>query len=231
MINVAIDGPGGAGKSTVAKEVARRKGLKYLDTGALYRAVGYVLTRSGVDVTYEKDVETALQGLEIRLFYDERGQRVSVNGEDVTPYLRTAEAGQGASKVAVHGCVREKLLGIQRQAAKEFSVIMDGRDIGTVVLPGADLKVYITATREERARRRMKEFENAGIPHGDLEQIIREIAERDNRDMNRKVAPLRKAEGAVYIDSTKMKFEDVVELVCLLIDATGLPVENALTWA
>lgn len=214
-MNIAIDGPGGAGKSTVAKEVASRLHMQYLDTGALYRTVGYVLDRNGVDLRVEQEVEKHLPDLNVALVYDEANvQHVLVNGEDLTSYIRTPEAGKCASKVAVHACVREKLLGIQRDAARRYDVIMDGRDIGTVVLPDADLKFFITATTEERARRRLKELVAAGAPHGTLEQTISEIAERDNRDMNRKVAPLRQAEDAIYLDTTDMTREEVVDFVC-----------------
>ena len=218
MLNVAIDGPSGAGKSTAAKAAALKKGLHYVDTGALYRAVGYVLAGQNVDLDDESQVATQVPKLSIRLYYEEDGQHVSVNGEDVTPYLRTAQAGNGASKVAVHGCVREKLLEIQRQAGREYAVIMDGRDIGTNVLPQADLKIYITATAEERGRRRYGELEQNGTLDKTLEEIIEEINQRDERDMNREIAPLRQAEDAVLLDTTHMTLDEVVEAVCHLID-------------
>ena len=218
MLNVALDGPSGAGKSTAAKAAAIKKGLNYVDTGALYRAVGYVLAGSGVDLEDETQVAQQVPQLKVRLYYEEDGQHVSVNGEDVTPYLRTAQAGMGASKVAVHGCVRELLLEIQRQAGREYDVIMDGRDIGTNVLPSADLKIYITASAEERGRRRYGELEKNGTLDKTLEEIIAEINERDYRDMNREIAPLKQAEDAVLLDTTEMNLEEVVEAVCRLID-------------
>lgn len=219
MLNVAIDGPGGAGKSSVAKAVSKAKGLKYLDTGALYRAIGLALSRKGVDLTDEKAVEGPLKDLEVKLDYDEEGkQLVYVNGEELSPYIRTAEAGQGASKVAVHRCVRDKLLDIQQSTGKVFDVIMDGRDIGTVVLPNADLKLFITASSEERARRRYEELDKAGSPHGTMEEMIREIEERDYRDSHREIAPLKQADDALLLDTTNMGLEEVVALVGRLVD-------------
>lgn len=217
MINVAIDGPGGAGKSTVAKSAARRMGLQYLDTGALYRGVAVVLLRKGIDLDDQAQVEEGIRGLKIHLDYDQRGQRVIVNGEDITDSIRSMEAGQGASKVSVHGAVRELLLDIQQAAAKEFPVIMDGRDIGTVILPDADVKIYMTASVEERAHRRLLQLEESGVDHGDLEEIMRQIEERDYRDTHREIAPLRQAEDAVLIDSTHMGLSEVVDKVCELI--------------
>lgn len=217
MLNVAIDGPSGAGKSTVAKAAAQKMGLHYVDTGALYRAVGYVLAQKGMDLENAEQVEQQLPLLEVRLYYEEDGQHVAVNGCDVTPFLRTAEAGDGGSKVAVHRAVREKLLGIQRQAAQEYDVIMDGRDIGTHVLPQANLKIFITASAEERGRRRYCELQENGTLSVGLEQIIQEIAERDERDTKREIAPLRQAEDALLLDTTHMPLQEVVDTVCRLI--------------
>lgn len=217
MLNIAIDGPSGAGKSTAAKAAAQQMGIHYVDTGALYRAVGYVLTQAGIDVAQEAQVAEKIADLDVRLYYEEDGQHVSVNGADVTPYLRTAEAGEGASKVAVHGCVRNKLLEIQRRAGREYDVIMDGRDIGTYVLPEADLKLYITASAEARGLRRYKELEKNGSLNTSLAQIIEDINERDYRDSHREIAPLRQAEDAVLLDTTDMPLEAVIEEVCRLI--------------
>ena len=217
MLNVAIDGPSGAGKSTAAKAVAKKLGLYYVDTGALYRAVGYVLKRAGVNVEEEVAVAEKLDDLTVKLFYEADGQHVSVNGEDVTAFLRTAEAGDGASKVAVHGCVRQKILEIERQAAREYDVIMDGRDIGSVVLPDASVKVFLTATAEERGRRRYEEFKKNGTLNGSLEEIIQDIKERDYRDSHRAIAPTKQAEDAVLLDTTNMSEEEVVEAICHLI--------------
>ena len=217
MLNVAIDGPGGAGKSSVARQAAEREGLQYVDSGALYRAIGYVLVRKGIDVEDQNTVEEGISAMRLSLFYREDGQHVTVNDEDVTAFLRTPEAGAGASKVAVHGKVRDLVNSVIRETAKIYDVIMDGRDIGTVVLPDANLKLYITATSEERARRRLLEFEAARKPHGDLETVKKEIEERDYRDSHREIAPLKQAEDAVLIDTTTMSLEEVVEEVCGLI--------------
>ena len=162
-------------------------------------------------------VEQGIRSMHLSLFYQEDGQHVTVDGEDVTAFLRTAEAGQGASKVAVHGKVRDLVNSVIRETAKIYDVIMDGRDIGTVVLPDANLKLFITASSEERAKRRLLEFEAAGKPHGDLETVKKEIEERDYRDSHREIAPLKQAEDAVLIDTTMMNLEEVVEKVCGLI--------------
>ena len=217
MLNVALDGPSGAGKSSAAKAAALKMGLRYVDTGALYRAVGYALAATGVDLEDEAQVAQKISELNVRLYYEEDGQHVSVNGEDMTPYLRTAQAGMVASRVAVYGCVRELLLEIQQQAGREYDVIMDGRDIGTNVLPNADLKIYITASAEERGRRRYGELERNGALDKPLEEIIAEINRRDYRDMNREIAPLKQAEDAVLLDTTHMTLEEVVEAICKLI--------------
>ncbi|MCF0135886.1 MAG: (d)CMP kinase [Lachnospiraceae bacterium] len=220
MLNIAIDGPGGSGKSSVAKALAARMDLKYLDTGALYRALGLALKQRGVDPEDEQAVAGALPSVELSLEYAEDGrQLVFVNGEDLTPYLRTQDAADGASKVAVHGCVRNKLLGIQRETGKRFNVVMDGRDIGTVVLPGADLKIFLTASVEVRAKRRIGELEKAGHPHGSMEEIMEEIAQRDYRDSHREIAPLKQAEDAVLVDTSSMSLEEVIETVCSMVSS------------
>ena len=218
MLNVTIDGPGGAGKSSVAKLVASRKGLHYVDSGALYRAVGYELDRRGIDVEDRAAVEEGILSLELAIFYDEDGQHVTVSGEDVSSLIRTIEVGALASKVSVHGKVRDLVNAIIRKTAEAYAVIMDGRDIGTVVLPDAPLKIYITASSEERARRRLLELEATGKPHGTLEDVQREIEERDYRDMHREIAPLKQAENAILLDTTHLSLEEVVEKVCGMID-------------
>jgi len=218
MFCVAIDGPGGAGKSTVAKAAASREGMQYVDTGAMFRAVAYALIRQGIDPADEAAIEPVIGDMNVRVDYIDHRQIVSVEGEDVTPYIRTPEVGQGASKVGVHGCVRTKLLAIQRQVAEDYSVIMDGRDIGTVVLPNADLKLFITASPEERARRRFREMAAAGNTEADLKTIEAEIRERDYRDSHRAIAPLKQAEDAYLLDTTEMTLEEVVDKVCAMIE-------------
>ena len=217
MLNVAIDGPGGAGKSTVAKISAERMGLHYVDSGALYRAIGYVLDRQGIDVEKEEAVKEGLSSLQLSLSYQEDGQHVSVGSEDVSGKISTAEVGTLASKVSVHGPVRDFVNRIIRRTAETYEVIMDGRDIGTVVLPDAPVKIYIAASSLERARRRLKELAEAGKPHGTLEEVQKDIEERDYRDMHRAIAPLKQAEDAVLLDTTELSLEEVVAEVCRLI--------------
>lgn len=218
MFNVAIDGPGGAGKSTVAKAAASLMGLSYVDSGAVYRSFGYVLSREGIDLDAQETVVDKLKDLHAEIYYQDNIQHVCVNGEDVTSFIRTQEAGNGASKIAVLGPVRDKVNELIRKTADTYEVIMDGRDIGTVVLPGAALKLFITASSEVRAMRRLTELEKAGKPHGDFETIKREIEERDYRDSHREIAPLKQAEDAVLLDTTDQKLYEVVYHVCTLID-------------
>ena len=214
MINIAIDGPGGAGKSTVAREAAERMGLHYVDTGAMYRGLGYYLLSRGVDISREDEVEKAVASLDVQVTYTDEGQQVWVEGENMTPYIRTPEAGDASSRTAVYGCVRERLLQLQRDLAACYDVIMDGRDIGTNILPQADLKVYLTADPRERGRRRYREFLEKGRTDVDLEQIIEDIRRRDERDMNRAIAPLCQAEDARLLDTTHMTREEVVDQLC-----------------
>ncbi|MBQ4186974.1 MAG: (d)CMP kinase [Firmicutes bacterium] len=218
MFCVAIDGPGGAGKSTVAKAAASRMDMQYVDTGAMFRAVAYALIQRGIDPEDEAAIKPVIGDLNVRVDYIDHKQIVSVEDVDVTPYIRTPEVGQGASKVGVHGCVREKLLAIQRQVAEDYSVIMDGRDIGTVVLPMADLKLFITASTEERAKRRYKELVAAGNTEADLATIEAEIRERDYRDSHRAIAPLKQADDAYLLDTTEMTLDEVIDKVCAMIE-------------
>lgn len=218
MFCVAIDGPGGAGKSTVAKAAASRMDMQYVDTGAMFRAVAYALIQRGIDPEDEAAIKPVIGDLNVRVDYIDHKQIVSVEDVDVTPYIRTPEVGQGASKVGVHGCVREKLLAIQRQVAEDYSVIMDGRDIGTVVLPMADLKLFITASTEERAKRRYKELVAAGNTEADLATIEAEIRERDYRDSHRAIAPLKQADDAYLLDTTEMTLDEVIDKVCSMIE-------------
>lgn len=213
MFNVAIDGPGGAGKSTAAKLVAKETGFHYVDTGAMYRSLGIWLCRAGVDVDDIETVAKLLPTLSVDVFYDEVSQHVTVNGEDMTPYIRTQEAGDAASRVSVHPEVRAFLLDLQKGLGKRYNVIMDGRDIGTCILPNADLKVFITAAPEERGRRRYAELLEKGDTSKSLEQIIEEIKERDYRDTHREAAPLRQAEDARFLDTTNMTLDEVKDTI------------------
>lgn len=216
MINIAIDGPGGAGKSSAAKAAAKRLGFHYVDTGAIYRSLGCYLMRAGVPVEDEQSVAQAIISAKVDVFYDEHGQQIWVNGEDMAPYIRTPEAGDAASKISAYAAVRDKLLGLQKDLGMRYNVIMDGRDIGTVVLPDADLKIFITADPRERGRRRYRELVERGQENIELEQVIADICRRDERDMNRSIAPLRQAEDAILLDTTHMGLDEVIDRVCAL---------------
>lgn len=209
---VAIDGPAGSGKSTVAKEIAKRGNLLYIDTGAMYRAVGLYCSDRGINTSIEKDVIAVLDNIKMNILLEQGNQKILLNGEDVTERLRSQEAGKGASDVAVILAVREKLTAIQRGLAEGNSVIMDGRDIGTHVLPNAEIKIYLNANAEERAKRRCHELELLG-EKTDFKTVKSQIEERDTADKNRKYNPLRKAEDAIEIDTSSMEIREVVETI------------------
>ena len=206
---IAVDGPAGAGKSTVSKIAAAKLGYTYIDTGAMYRAVGLKVLQSG------KSVEDVTRDIDIKL---DEAARVFLDGEEVTKKIRTPEVSRAASDVAKFGVVRKKLTELQREMAAQGSVIMDGRDIGTQVLPNADLKIFLTATVEERARRRLQELTDKGLT-ADFAQIVREISLRDKQDSEREIAPLAKAEDAVLLDSTNLTIEQVVAEILRLAGA------------
>ena len=206
--SIAIDGPSGAGKSTMAKRLASRLGFLYVDTGAIYRTVGLCAFRNGVAPEDGPAVEALLPGLKIDMAYGEDGlQHMLLNGEDVTSEIRRHEISHYASAVSAIPAVRAFLLEMQRRFARENSVIMDGRDIGTVVLPNADLKIYLTAAAEDRALRRHRELIERGQQE-DFEKVLKDILERDHRDMNRETAPLKQAEDAVLVDTTGIGLEE-----------------------
>lgn len=211
--NVAIDGPAGAGKSTIAKLVAKEKGYIYVDTGAMYRALAIHFLKEGIAPENTEDVIEACSDAAVSIRYEDGAQQVYLNGENVTGMLRTEEVGNMASKTSAVPEVREKLLELQRTLAKENDVIMDGRDIGTNILPDADVKIYLTASVETRARRRYDELKEKG-EDCDLDQIAQDIKERDERDMNRETAPLKKAEDAILVDSSYMTIPEVVSEIC-----------------
>ena len=211
--NVAIDGPAGAGKSTIAKLVAKEKGYIYVDTGAMYRALAIHFLKKGIAPENTEDVIEACSDADVSIRYEDGAQQVYLNGENVTGMLRTEEVGNMASKTSAVPEVREKLLELQRTLAKENDVIMDGRDIGTNILPDADVKIYLTASVETRARRRYDELKEKG-EYCDLDQIAQDIKERDERDMNRETAPLKKAEDAILVDSSYMTIPEVVSEIC-----------------
>ena len=206
--SIAIDGPGGAGKSTIARRAAAELGFVYVDTGAIYRAVACAALSRGIDPSDEDAVSALLPSLQLELRWTEDGvQHVWLNGADISSELRTPAVSTAASRVSALPVVRQFLLEQQRVVACTHDVIMDGRDIGTVVLPDADLKIYLTASAEERARRRCLELSERGTPKA-YEEVLREINERDYQDMHRDIAPLREAADAVHFDTSKLSFEE-----------------------
>lgn len=208
--NVAIDGPAGAGKSTIAKLVAEEKGFIYVDTGAMYRGLAIHFLDQGIGADETERVIEACKDADVKIRYEDGVQQVFLNGTNITGRLRDEAVGQMTSKCSVIPEVRAKLLDLQRDLARTQDVIMDGRDIGTCVLPDADVKVYLTASVETRAKRRYDELTAKGEAC-DLDEIARDIKERDERDMNRETAPLRQAEDAVLVDSSDMTIEEVVK--------------------
>lgn len=213
--NVAIDGPAGAGKSTIAKRVAKEKNYIYVDTGAMYRAMALYLLRQKIAPSDTEAIKKACTKADISIEYQNQEQVVLLNGENVNSLLRTEEVGNMASYSSAVPEVREKLVELQRKLAKTANVVMDGRDIGTVVLPDADLKIYLTASSHTRAKRRYLELTEKGET-ADLEQIEQDIIERDDRDMHREHSPLRQAEDAVFLDSSELTIEEVVERILSL---------------
>ena len=217
MINpriITIDGPAGAGKSTLAKEIAKRFGYVHLDSGALYRAIGYGCKLAGVDLKNREAVLEVAENLRIKLLPD---GRVLLNGKDVTGKIRTPEGGFLASQVAQFPEVREIVVKLLRKIAEGKKIVIDGRDAGTYIFPNADLKIYLTASPEERARRRYEELKKKGF-NVSYEEVLKEVIERDRQDENRPFAPLRIPEGAVVIDTTGKTFEEVLKEVGRLID-------------
>lgn len=212
FFNLAIDGPAGAGKSTIAKEVAKRLNFIYVDTGAMYRAVALYYLNKNVDLTNEEEVNKDIDNINVEFKIEDDGIKLLLNNEDVTNKIRTPEVSDGASKVSVHKLVRERMVSMQQEIAKKNNIVMDGRDIGTVVLPNADLKIYLTASVEERANRRYKEYLDKG-EEADLEQIKKDIEERDYRDMHRDISPLREASDAIHLDSTGMEIEEEINYI------------------
>ena len=218
FISVAIDGPAGAGKSSVAKAVSAKLGYIYVDTGALYRAVGLYMTGKGIDTKSAEAVSKMIEkdNIDINIAFSDGVQHVILNGEDVNGMIRTPEISMAASNVSAVPAVRQFLFDLQRDLAKKNNVIMDGRDIGTVVLPNAQVKVFLTASAEERANRRCKELRGKGM-EVNFDKILADIKIRDEQDMNRPIAPLKAADDATVIDSSDMPFEEVVDtLVCVI---------------
>ncbi|MCI9121266.1 MAG: (d)CMP kinase [Oscillibacter sp.] len=216
-IRIAIDGPSGAGKSTLAKGLAGILGFLYVDTGAIYRTVGLHVLNKGIDPAEEEEVARSLPELQIELRYDGAGQqRMLLNGEDVSEAIRLPEVSRAASAVSALPPVRAYLLETQRELARKHNLVMDGRDIGTVVLPDAEVKIFLTASPEARAKRRCLELEARGTPQA-FEAVLRDIEERDWRDSHREAAPLRQAEDAVLLDTTALDFSQSQEALLKII--------------
>lgn len=218
MIATAIDGPAGAGKSSVAKAVAAKTGFIYVDTGALYRTVALHLLNNGISAEEVEKVEASLPNIEVSLSHEEDGQHVYLCGEDVSSKIRTPEVSMMASKSSAIPAVRKFLFSLQTGMAEKYNVIMDGRDIGTVVLPNAQVKVFLTASPEERAKRRYNEYIAKG-EDADYDEILRDVIQRDYQDTHREIAPLKAADDAVVVDSTEMSFDEVVAKISEIIDS------------
>lgn len=216
-INIAIDGPGGAGKSTVARAVAKQLGFIYVDTGAIYRAIGLKFVRTGKSFTNE-NIVSVLPGTKLSLTHIDGEQHIIIDGEDVSSLIRTQEISSAASKVSAVPEVRAFLLDLQRDIARKNNVIMDGRDVGTVILPNAEVKIFLTANVEVRARRRHRELMAKELETPDtFERVLKEVAERDKADSERATAPLKPAEDAVLVDTSDMDFEQSVQTVINII--------------
>ena len=217
MSSIAIDGPAGAGKSSIAKALSKRLGYIYIDTGAMYRAVALFFVENNISDGADSRIESLLDKLEISIKYEDGAQKVILNGEDVTDKLRLEEIGKLARKFSAIGSVREKLVALQRKLAQKENVVMDGRDIGTVVLPNADLKIYLSASSKVRAKRRYLELLEKGHTDLDINEIEDEIIKRDEADMNREISPLKQADDAYYLDSSDMTLEEVVSKILSMV--------------
>jgi len=211
-MTIGIDGPVGAGKSSVADAVARRLNILHLDTGAMYRALGLFVIRMGVDPGNEDDVVSLCDRMKLDVRCGEKGQETLLNDEDVSGLIRTPEVSMAASTVSRYAPVRKKMVAKQQELASQQDMVLDGRDICTTVLPNATLKVFLTASPEERARRRWKEMQAKGMTDT-FEEVLRQVKERDEQDMNRPVEPLRKADDAILLDSSELDFDQVVEQI------------------
>jgi len=220
MYNIAIDGPAGAGKSSIAKALSKKLGFIYIDTGAMYRAVALFFLENGIKESSDNEIDKLLDELDINIKYTDGEQRVFLNNVDVSDKLRQEEIGKLASRFSAVKSVREKLVALQRKLAKKENVIMDGRDIGTVVLPNADLKIYLSAGSKVRAKRRYLELIEKGFDSAALDEkaIENEIIKRDEADMNREISPLKKAEDAYYMDTSDMTFDEVVSKILDMVE-------------
>lgn len=217
IYSVALDGPGGAGKSTIARKVAALKGILYVDTGAMYRAVALYMLENDIDINDEKSVCAALGNVQVDLAYQDGAQRVLLCGEDVSETIRQSRVSMAASVTSAYKCVRAFLLDAQRDVAARQSVVMDGRDIGTVVLPSAQVKIFLTADSRVRARRRYKELAEKGV-QTDFDSVLADIEKRDWQDIHRRQSPLVQAEDAVLVDTSEMDFDRAVRAVLTVIE-------------
>lgn len=213
--SIAIDGPAGAGKSTIAKIVAKKKGYIYVDTGAMYRAVALYFMEAGIDAKEQEKISTNVQNADVTITYENGEQIVWLNGRNVNGLIRTEEVGKMTSAISVNKDVRKKMVELQQALAKKECVVMDGRDIGTCVLPDANIKIYLTASSHVRAIRRFEELQSKG-QECDLETIEKDIIDRDYQDMHREISPLRQAEDAVLLDSSDMTIEQVADAILKL---------------
>ncbi len=217
-LNVAIDGPVSAGKSSVSDAVAKRLGILHLDTGAMYRALGLAALRKGIDTADEAKIVDLCRRLEISVSHAEDGQHTFVEGEDVTGLIRTPEVSMAASTVSRYAEVRKEMVRIQQRLAAETDMLVDGRDICTTVLPNATAKIFLTAAQEERARRRWREMKEKGREEP-FEKVLEELKKRDEQDMNRPVEPLRQAPDAELVDTTRLTFEESVDAILRIVEA------------
>ncbi|HHT24333.1 MAG TPA: (d)CMP kinase [Clostridiaceae bacterium] len=217
-ILIAIDGPSGAGKSTLAKAIAEKLDIMHLDTGALFRALGYAALIKDFDTRDAKQAAELIKQVELGIEFENKNQKVLLNGKDVTPYLRTEDVSIAASNISVHPVVRDYILLQERQLAERESFVLDGRDIGTVVLPNADVKVFLIASPQVRARRRLLDLINAGNQNAEYEQVLQDIERRDHQDSNRQTAPTKMAADAVLIDSSNLTIEETVAQVLALVE-------------
>ena len=212
FFSIAIDGPAGAGKSTIAKKLAKKLSYIYVDTGAMYRALALYFITNDIESFEQDKIEKACQDINVSIEYKDGEQIVLLNGKNVNHLIRTEEVGKMASAISVYKKVRLKLVELQQNLAKQSNVVMDGRDIGTYVLPKANLKIYLTASANERARRRWAQLKEKGID-SDINMIEKDINERDKQDMNREFAPLKQADEAIYLDSSNLTIDEVVQKI------------------
>ena len=212
-LNIAIDGPAGSGKSTVSKIISKRFDILYLDTGAMYRACALACVNCGIDCNNESAVNSIVNSIDISVKYENKAQRTYLNGKDVSDQIRTPQISMLSSIVAAHGCIRTKMVELQRKIAAENSCVLDGRDIGTNVLPSAEFKFYLTASPEIRANRRLAENKIKGFNQS-FEDVLKEIIARDEQDANRKIAPLKKAKDAIEINTDSLSVDEVADAIC-----------------